>query len=59
MLQVHDEIVVHCHEDELDATCTALKHVMEEPFLVNGRQVKLEAEIKYGRNWGQTQEWKS
>lgn len=56
-LQVHDEIVVHCSKDELDATCQAIKEVMEAPFKIGSHSISLTAEIEFGTNWGQTTLW--
>lgn len=57
-LQVHDEIVFNVPEGSLQTTCQLIKQTMEAPFMINNRKVSIPVEIKYGRNWGETQELK-
>lgn len=48
MLQVHDELVVDVHKDELNRVCEILKDEMENVVQLD---VELKVDIEYGRNW--------
>ncbi len=48
ILQVHDELIVDTHPDELEEVKSILKECMEN---VVNLKVKLEVNIEYGKNW--------
>ena len=52
LLQVHDELVVECPREELDATARVVKRVMEAAYPLS---IPLVAEAKYGEKWGEQQ----
>lgn len=49
LLQVHDELIVEAHKDEVDKVKEILKHEMENA--VQGFKVHLDADINVGDNW--------
>ena len=50
ILQVHDELIVECPEEEKDRVCALLQEEMEN---VVHYSVPLTAEAKWGRNWAE------
>ena len=48
LLQVHDELVLECPQDEVDATATLLKNALEGAVEFS---IPLVADVGYGRNW--------
>lgn len=50
LLQVHDELVFEVPDDELDATATLVRNVMENAAILN---VPLEAEAGFADNWSE------
>jgi DNA polymerase-1 len=48
LLQVHDELVLECPQDELVETATAIRNVMESAYTLNA---PLATEARYGPNW--------
>lgn len=48
ILQVHDELIVECPNDELDVAAEILENAMESAAAL---KVKLEAEVGMGKNW--------
>jgi len=48
ILQVHDELIVECREDQADAASVVLKHAMEGAALL---RVPLIAEVSQGLSW--------
>ena len=51
ILQVHDELIVEAHKDELEAVCQLLRHEMEHAMELD---VPLVAEEKCGKSWYDT-----
>jgi len=50
LLQVHDELVLECPEDQVDNAANLVKKVMEEAYSL---QIPLVAESRQGFNWGE------
>lgn len=48
LLQVHDELVLECPREEVDATATLLKNALEGAVDFS---IPLVAEVGVGRNW--------
>jgi DNA polymerase-1 len=48
LLQVHDELVLECPEDELGPTSKVVQRVMREAYKL---KVPLKTDAKYGANW--------
>jgi DNA polymerase-1 len=49
LLQVHDELVLECPEDELHETARTVQQVMENAYQL---KIPLKTEARYGKNWG-------
>jgi DNA polymerase-1 len=49
MLQVHDELLLECPPEELEATVAVVKQVMENAYKLS---IPLLTEAKSGRDWG-------
>ncbi len=49
ILQVHDELVFECPDDEVDELCGVVLEIMPNAMRLD---VPLKVEIKRGRNWG-------
>jgi len=54
LLQVHDELVLECPQDELSATVPVVQQVMENAYPL---QVPLKTEAQFGQHWGNFQPW--
>jgi len=52
LLQVHDEIVLECPQDELAKTARVVQKVMESAYKLS---IPLSTEARWGRNWGEMQ----
>jgi len=50
LLQVHDELVLECPQDEVKATAALVSRVMEEAYTMS---VPLRTEARHGLNWGE------
>jgi len=50
LLQVHDELVLECHEDELQATADIVGEVMSQAYELC---IPLKTDAKAGSNWAQ------
>jgi DNA polymerase I len=50
LLQVHDELVLECPEQELEPTAKLVRAVMKDAFEL---KAPLETEARYGKNWGE------
>ena len=48
VIQVHDELVFDCPNDELDMVKEIVKRVMENTYKLN---VPLKVDIEYGTDW--------
>ena len=48
LIQVHDELVFDCYQDELEEVKKIIKDTMEN--IIN-LKVPLKVEINYGKNW--------
>ena len=54
LLQVHDELVFEAPEDEADATCALVRHVMEQaPLPAVSLSVPLEVEARAAASWAE------
>jgi DNA polymerase-1 len=49
-LQVHDELVLECPENELSQAARVVQQVMENAYQL---KVPLETEARSGKNWGE------
>jgi DNA polymerase-1 len=52
LLQVHDEIVLECLEDELEKTARVVRQVMEDAYSLS---IPLSTEARWGHSWGEMQ----
>jgi DNA polymerase-1 len=52
LLQVHDEIVLECLEDELEKTARVVQQVMEDAYTLS---IPLSTEARWGHSWGEMQ----
>ena len=52
LLQVHDEIVLECPQDELAKTARVVQQVMEDAFPLS---IPLSTEARWGHSWGEMQ----
>jgi DNA polymerase-1 len=52
LLQVHDEIVIECPQQELEKTAQVVQKVMEEAYPMS---IPLSTEARWGRSWGEMQ----
>ncbi len=50
LLQVHDELVLECPQDEMADAAALVRKVMEEAYDLNA---PLRTEARYGKNWGE------
>jgi len=50
LLQVHDELVLECPENELEDTASVVRNVMENAYQLD---VPLKTDACYGTNWGE------
>jgi len=49
LVQVHDELLLECPDDELQETIQVIQQVMESAFKI---AIPLETDVAYGKNWG-------
>ncbi len=49
LVQVHDELLLECPEDELKETIRVVRKVMENAFELT---IPLETDVAWGKNWG-------
>lgn len=49
LLQVHDELLLECSQDELEKTARVVREVMENAYQLS---IPLSTEAKSGKNWG-------
>ena len=52
LLQVHDELVLECPQEELDETAGLVQQAMETAFTL---QIPLSTEARWGYHWGSMQ----
>jgi DNA polymerase-1 len=52
LLQVHDEIVLECPENELETTARVVRETMEAAYPLS---IPLLTEARWGLNWGEMQ----
>jgi len=50
LLQVHDELVLECPQDELEKTAQVVQDTMANAFPLS---IPLSTEARYGKNWGE------
>ncbi len=50
LLQVHDELILECPKEELEATSRIVQTVMEQAYTVD---IPLLTEARWGKNWGE------
>src|SRR5215213_6501813 len=51
LLQVHDELVFECPDEDLKETARVVQEIMENAFPLD---IPLSTEARYGANWGET-----
>jgi len=51
LLQVHDEIVIEAEEEKIDECVCIIRRWLEYPIEINGREVRIPADISVGKNW--------
>ena len=49
LVQVHDELLLECSEDELKETIRVVREIMENAFELS---IPLETDVAWGKNWG-------
>jgi DNA polymerase-1 len=49
LLQVHDELILECPEDDVEKTCAIVKAEMENAVKLN---IPLKVSVETGRRWG-------
>ena len=49
LLQVHDELVLECPQEELERTAQVVCNIMETAYPLS---IPLQTEARYGQNWG-------
>jgi DNA polymerase I-like protein with 3'-5' exonuclease and polymerase domains len=52
IMQIYDEIVLECPDDEIEVTKAILVEEMERPFVMHGRQCFIRAEAGVGKTYG-------
>jgi DNA polymerase-1 len=50
LLQVHDELVLECPREELEATARIVQKTMAEAYPLS---IPLSTEARWGENWGE------
>ena len=55
ILQVHDELMLECPREELDAAVKIVQDIMENAYTLS---IPLETEARFGDNWGSMQKFK-
>ncbi len=58
LLQVHDEVVIQCRNNNVDEVCKLLKKEVERSVMVNNDLLTIPIDIKIGKNWRDVVEWK-
>lgn len=54
LLQVHDEIVVQCKDEDVIRISKLIKDEVERPLNIEGEDVVIPIELKSGKNWKDT-----
>jgi DNA polymerase-1 len=49
LLQVHDELVLECPENEMEEAAQLVRTVMESAYTM---KIPLQTEARFGLNWG-------
>lgn len=59
LMQVHDELVAQCDEDQKDIACAMVKKALERPLYFDGvdEPLIIPAEVQVGPNWYDVEEW--
>ena len=57
LLQVHDEIVIQCKDEDVNIVASLFKKEVEKPIIVNGDSLIIPLDIKVGKNWKELEEW--
>ena len=52
ILDIHDEIIVECKEEDVAITKSTLKNIMERSVDYRGTEVSFPADIHSGKDWG-------
>ena len=55
LLQVHDELLLECPEDELDKVIEVTSRVMSNAYKMD---IPLKTDAAYGKNWGDLKDYK-
>jgi len=54
LLQVHDELILECEVDAVNAVAKGLKEIMES---ITEYEVPLVVDVEVGKNWGEMKSW--
>ena len=57
LLQVHDEIVIQCRDEDVGNIASLFKREVEKPIIINGDSLFVPLDIKVGKNWKELKEW--
>jgi DNA polymerase I len=55
---VHDSILVEAKQEFTDEVALAMKSIMEQEVIINGRKCRFPVDIEVGSSWGETEKWK-
>jgi DNA polymerase I-like protein with 3'-5' exonuclease and polymerase domains len=58
LLNVHDEVVGQCREEDIPKSMVIIKSLMERPLQICGRELTIPCSFKVGKNWGSLEEIK-
>jgi uracil-DNA glycosylase family 4 len=57
LLNVHDEVLVQCREEDLDEVKAQVRRAMEIPHRVNNHMLTIPTDFKWGYNWGELKDF--
>jgi DNA polymerase I-like protein with 3'-5' exonuclease and polymerase domains len=58
LLNVHDEVIGQCREEDVPASVKIIKSAMERPIILHNRELTIPCSFKVGPNWGNLKEVK-
>lgn len=58
LLNVHDEVVGQCREEDLESSMKVIRSCMERPLKIHDRELIIPCSFKFGKNWGNLKEVK-
>jgi len=56
LLNVHDETLGQCREEDIPRAIEDIRRIARIPLRINGRELIIPCEFKWGRNWGEMEE---